>query len=413
MYNRKVQLEMEFDKEINFTKEEQVKGISEIILNVCSGKYIVPKAQRKYVWDRNKQSNFIYDLLFNYNEFKMSQTNKITLITKKNGEYFDIIDGQQRISSILDFFYTSNAEIDQLHNESMKDLVKIYQKKTNRKKILNLDIEQLGLKLKTPNIRTKDNTIKKIINGKQASDFDEKLIRDALNRTIEFEIITVESEDDYIHIMKKLFITMNANVEVTESEKMNCLFYDNDYYKNKMELADKLGDYIHIKDKTETKLINILIDFDRAQNGEYTASYKLKEKFIRKKNNDLDYIKKSQELTYNITNIIMDIFGEEHVLTEYNITKNKWNNTTNAAIILPWYLAIEELLVTGVQENIFKEKREKILNNWKEIKIGTGRESIISLNNKWLINKTDHSANKNKVINRKNIIIELLIDAIA
>ncbi|NRT92352.1 DUF262 domain-containing protein [Clostridium beijerinckii] len=399
------------EQEIKITENFYCKKLKEVIRNIAEGSIVVPLDQREYVWTQKEKSNFVGKFLVNFNLLKSCKLNHILLLTTPDEKIMYICDGQQRITSLIDYLYTSKVETDELYKDSINDLLELLKKRTKNNKVLNADIDKLGFKISTRYMENINDNIKKTLNGKKASDLDEELIKKVLNSTIVLQIIIGE-KDDIDKLISMQFLNVNSGVPVTEAEKTKSKFCRTMYYMSKMELVKKLQKYIKIKDKNNTKLLTLLIDIDRARNGQYSSSHKLRNKFIEEKKEDLQYINQNNELTIKITNILLDIFGENYMLVEFNNKNNCWNSTTNSTIALPWYLAIEELLNKNVKENVFEQKRIHILERWKGFKFETGRKNDEELRDRWMESKTDHSSNKNKVIDRKNMIISLLKDSI-
>ena len=67
--------------------------------------FVVPDYQREYVWESNKQiTQFIDDIEEAFNSHSTQQNNNYfigSIIIVKNGEKFDVIDGQQRLTTIV------------------------------------------------------------------------------------------------------------------------------------------------------------------------------------------------------------------------------------------------------------------------------------------------------------------------
>lgn len=385
----------------------ETKEIREVIISICYGMYVLPEIQREFVWEKNKEIQFVIDMLFNYNNVQICGGDRITLLKPRGKEYYYVIDGQQRISSLVDFLYLAKFDISDIVQKNMRELVEICKSKTKRDKILNLYPNQLGLTLKTNNIKFKNEKIKKYVNEKKVTNFDEEFILDFMKKTLRIEIITVPNDEELIKRIQKMFLDINNRVNITEGEKIKAEYFYQNYYRNRYDLAIKFSKYIKVKDKNFTQLISALIDIDKAREGKYGASYAQRKKFIESKNEDFDYIKKTEKLNFKIIDILLNLFQDKPLLSEYNHRTSLWNKHTNIATIVPWFLAIEELLQKEINEIIFGEKKEKILNEWKNITNRTNWENN-TLGQKWIEGKTDHSANKNKIVIRKEIIIDLL-----
>lgn len=63
-------------------------------------KYRVPKYQRAFSWNKEKAEQFFYDIFNKNNEDYFLGS----ILLNKNGDSYDIIDGQQRLTTISLFF---------------------------------------------------------------------------------------------------------------------------------------------------------------------------------------------------------------------------------------------------------------------------------------------------------------------
>jgi hypothetical protein len=115
-------------------------------------------------------------------------------------------------------------------------------------------------------------------------------------------------------------------------------------------------------------------------------------------------------------NFSCDIFPNSKCFTEFIRDKNQWDATVKSAVILPWLIAIFELLFDNNSKSLanidITQYKDRILNNWKRVNLATGRGITQFENENWQKLKVDHSNNKNKLRARIDIIKDIIIDSI-
>jgi len=141
------------------TIEVDKKSIQELITEVNSGKFLLPSFQRQYMWDENDIRDLIDSIINNYpigtiilwkpSNISISEIDPfskpiIDINTKKPNEVLYVIDGQQRLTSLLLLF---NNWIIKRDSEEIKCEIPISYNPTNKKfyksKTRGIDLSKL------------------------------------------------------------------------------------------------------------------------------------------------------------------------------------------------------------------------------------------------------------------------------
>ena len=87
---------------------EVIKANPESIIEIFQKLYVIPEYQRPYSWDEDKCYELWSDIVDKYEEEKNKQSSikgeyflGTMVLIKKNNGIFEVIDGQQRLTSLL------------------------------------------------------------------------------------------------------------------------------------------------------------------------------------------------------------------------------------------------------------------------------------------------------------------------
>lgn len=178
--------------------EESNPTIETLFKNYKDGELILhPQYQRNFVWDKQKASNLIESILLNISI--------PPIYTSDNGEYEEVIDGQQRLKSIFSFiegtFPTTNKDF-----------------KLSKLKIL------------------------KDLSGKKFQDLEKKFKREIRKKPLKFVTVKSNQEDfDQENIKFEMFERLNTNItRLNDQELRNCMYRGkyNDFLKKMAEYDD-------------------------------------------------------------------------------------------------------------------------------------------------------------------------------
>ena len=200
------------------------KEIKEIIPELESGKYILPSFQRQYVWDEDDIKDLIDSIINNYpigtiilwkpsnsslTEIDPFSKPLIDVDGKKPAETFYVIDGQQRLTSLLLLFKDweisrggekIKCEVPIAYNPTNK---KFYKSKTRGINLSNL-IKAFWLKDK--------NMLRKLMDETPSEQFDDMM--EKINRILEYKLPiyvmkTYEENEHTFLDMAEAFIRVN------------------------------------------------------------------------------------------------------------------------------------------------------------------------------------------------------------
>ncbi|MBS6508640.1 MAG: DUF262 domain-containing protein [Paraclostridium bifermentans] len=227
----------------------KVMDIESVLNALKRGDYILPKYQRKYVWEKAQASNLILSLIKNI------PIPPLYLYYDNNTKKYVVLDGQQRITTVFmyynDIFYKSRngrEKIDFRDVSRMLDEVEylIDRKGFDQKDLTKEEIKRIDGKINSiyKEIESKYNISKTTFNlelGEYQKDitfsnFDEKAKR--ILRRKDLEVVFVECEDKksdkaYSEIFKLL---NSAGKELSSQEIRNGVYYNNILYDKIYEL---------------------------------------------------------------------------------------------------------------------------------------------------------------------------------
>lgn len=96
----------------------------EKIKNILAGdnRFIIPRNQRRYVWDEKQWRELIGDIIYIKNRKDNNNQDDInhflgTIVLQENDNYMEIIDGQQRITTLLLSLAAIAAVFNELNSE--------------------------------------------------------------------------------------------------------------------------------------------------------------------------------------------------------------------------------------------------------------------------------------------------------
>jgi len=200
------------------------KEIKEIIPELESGKYILPSFQRQYVWDEDDIKDLIDSIINNYpigtiilwkpsnsslTEIDPFSKPLIDVDGRKPSEAFYVIDGQQRLTSLLLLF--KNWEISR-GGEKIKCEIPITYNPTNKKfyksKTRGINLSEL---IKAFWLKDKE-MLRKLMDETPSEQFDDMM--EKINRILEYKLPiyvmkTYEENEETFLNMAEAFIRVN------------------------------------------------------------------------------------------------------------------------------------------------------------------------------------------------------------
>jgi len=200
------------------------KSIQELITEVNSGKFLLPSFQRQYVWDENDIRDLIDSIINNYpigtiilwkpSNISIAEIDPfskplIDINTKKPNEVLYVIDGQQRLTSLLLLF---NNWIIKRDSEEIKCEIPISYNPTNKKfyksKTRGIDLSKLVKAFCLDDIDTLTDLAKSI--PKPALEEMKNKIKNILNYRVPIYIMkTSDENEETFKSMAEAFIRVN------------------------------------------------------------------------------------------------------------------------------------------------------------------------------------------------------------
>jgi len=209
---------------VSVTIDVDKKSIQELMTEVNSGKFLLPSFQRQYVWDENDIRDLIDSIINNYpigtiilwkpstvsiTEIDPFSKPLIDTETKKTNEVLYVIDGQQRLTSLLLLF---NNWIIKRDSKEIKCEIPISYNPINKKfyksKTRGIDLSKLVKAFCLDDIETLTELTKSM--PKQALEEMKNKIRNILNYRVPIYIMkTSDENEETFKSMAEAFIRVN------------------------------------------------------------------------------------------------------------------------------------------------------------------------------------------------------------
>ena len=227
--------------DISHSPKEQT--IADIIRQWKNGRLQIPEIQRGFVWNREKAESFIISLIQNY---------PIPPIFKiKIGDNYYVIDGQQRLKTILWFMGELKEDSDVY--AKLKNPYISYRKFSESLTEIGLDADEAFIK----EVFSKRNI--------------EKLRRFLEDRSIPVVEINVHSDDSSISekLMIDIFVRMNkGSLHLGRFDILRAMYYNvaKEYFDSLIRLSNKVMEVSGLKARVEDIAEKIMV-LDYLLNG--------------------------------------------------------------------------------------------------------------------------------------------------
>ena len=188
----------------------------------------MPTFQRKYIWDRKRASELIASLIYG---IPIPPIYSYELENNNNIRY--IIDGQQRLTTLLFYYYGAFPRSEKKrfsYNKKIFELLKerksLIEKKDYKEKILKIEekIKKYDISL----------DVKFMIKSQDGENYDLSKVNNQVKNTIfnrTIDIVTIMSKNK--SAMAHIFNVYNTGgIRLTENEIRKAIFSDNILYKN-------------------------------------------------------------------------------------------------------------------------------------------------------------------------------------
>lgn len=297
-------------------------SISEIVSKYQKGKIIIPKIQRGFVWDRNRALELIMSIIQGYPI--------PPLLTLKLGSEYFIIDGQQRLKTILWF-------MDVLNDEDKAEVENRLGKPRLSPSYVYGKYLEIGRELDYK--KTKEMFSQKNID----------VLKSWLEeRPIEMKVIEIKDDKNLLNIMTDLFIRLNKNaVKVTNYEIIKAV------------LIKELEDYFAFLTSKLTETVPMYSTTNSRE--DYEKDIILLDGYVNGIKNDLLYDKKYLLIPYKgnvMSNSSIKVIAY-HVLSDRALVKkgnkSEWfKMMSNLEEAVDTVMKYGEILY-GSTDNLFKK----------------------------------------------------------
>lgn len=357
----KIEVEDLLDRKITYNTKSM--DIETILNGLKRGDYILPKYQRKYVWDKDQASNLILSLIKNI------PIPPIYLYYNTYDGKYTILDGQQRISTLfmyyknifyknlkdrkrLDFqdisYKLERVDILQEKLNNYYDILEVNDKKNIKKEIKQIysDLETLyNLKEAEFKLHEQDITFKK---------FNERTKRILKRKNL--DVVFVECLDENPHIVyTQIFKLLNSSGKPLSTQEIRNGVYSENYV---YEYIDKVNE-----NNTIWRSIygNSLISKD----FEFLLRFLALDKFTDFYDGDIPKVRLNYSQNFSLSNMIdkySEKFNKKHVTDQDGNIYNK-----------------NELIKLDAQREVEKLNKffDKIKDIRKEDKVNGGKILIL------------------------------------
>ena len=351
---------------------EAIQATPQSIKTIFSSDYLIPNFQRPYSWEK-EQCEKLWDDIISFFENRTNSKEYFLgniVIYKKGQEPYSVIDGQQRLTTLLlliKAFFTKagTATIlqkclykeDELTGDVTDELrikSEVIEDDANILKdiISNGGAESQGTKMK----ENYDDFIKRIENWQQENNNDptvlEELIKCFLQHVVLLPIVC-KSEDDALIIFETI---NNRGLSLSDSDIFKAKLYSSDKLTDKKEFVSQWNGL-----KNHDWLFRVLMHINRAKDGDCSKEVALRTYFTDTDKNrlhDSNIVMESLKLIYNVE-------YEWECTDEVNILWNILYTCPNQYWNYPLYIFLNKYGSLGEDgfklQSSFNDKFKKLL----------------------------------------------------
>ncbi|MCQ9903292.1 DUF262 domain-containing HNH endonuclease family protein, partial [Staphylococcus aureus] len=349
--------------------------------------YMVPRYQRSYVWKETNWSELLTDITFTMNTgsraswshflgtIVLNDVNEELKSSKDPGvTYYEIIDGQQRITTIYIIFAAIVKHFNSLEVEKESERAKYVKetflttlKSTNEKTTklynpdANKDIQSLldYISYNSKNELSKNNRFYKVFTFFM-SHIENKSFEDTvlfLNKLLEINIVEIISgeEEEIYNIfevlnargqkLKQMELLKNHIMKYVQPRTDDFIDYSKDKWNGLMNMAKGLSDI--------DNLINHFAKcYIKKRSENVNSVYKLIKEEV-----PIDQLSKLLDDLYDFTEVYMqvnDVNSSDFIIEYFNIKRNQQIRSLLAAIKL---LTSKDIINSSTEEKAFKNIR--------------------------------------------------------
>ncbi|MCK4257871.1 MAG: DUF262 domain-containing protein [Halanaerobiales bacterium] len=297
----------------NITYQSLPTPIDTIISRMESGRYLIPKYQRNYVWEEKQVVALIVSLL------KDIPIPRLYMYSNPKDGKYTIIDGQQRITSLFFFvkgiFPTSKNRRHYYDFKDISELVDKYHNAETKKTEENVkkDLNKYGLRFKDFKLDTRDKESRIFT----YSNFTEKEKLEFNNKSLDFGVVSVKNKNDddfdndnddaFYSVYTDIFRLLNsAGSPLTNQEIRNGIYFGSKLYEKINGFHENNNAWIEIKKE----------DDNRHRNVEFLLKLLALDKYIKISSREelLDYV----ENNFNVNKFSLEEVKEILILEKFS-----------------------------------------------------------------------------------------------
>lgn len=332
------------------------------IKDIFDKKFFIPEYQRGYRWDEWQVKDLLDDFYEFFNKENKTKENKtdeefyclqpLVLKHKKEKDYYEVIDGQQRLTTIYILLHYLEIEnkfiIEYARRKGALDIKNILENKDK-----NIDFKYISEAYES---------IEKWFNNDENKKSNIKKLLLAEENNISVKFIWYELEDDNINPID-IFVRINiGKIRLTNCELIKALFLqqmnfgeENEYYKERqIEIANE-WDFIEntLQDDSFWGFINN--DFEKKSNRiDYIFDLMLEDV----KNKDIDIGKDDYRAFRYLYNE-----WKKNETDKTNFIENKWEEIRNYFYAMnKWYNDLKQYHYIGYIIYFFGNNKEKTIS---------------------------------------------------
>lgn len=286
------------------TYKSKAMDIETILNNLKRGDYVLPKYQRKFVWEKSDVSNLVLSLMKN-----IPIPPLYLYYNNRDGKYV-ILDGQQRITSLFmyykNIFYQSGSQHTRLDFKDVSNIIDSIEG-LNEKEIKDSE-DSTKIKEFYEHLKESYNIVKSSFEIKSQDitfeNFGEEAKRVLRRKDLDVVFVQCESKNPnkvYTEIFKLL---NSAGKELSSQEIRNGVYSDNLLY----EQLDKFNE-------TSTKWRNIYGNSLVAKDFEYLLRFLALDKYTRVSDGEIKIIYTKSYSLSNLIDSYSDIYNRKYYLS--------------------------------------------------------------------------------------------------
>jgi len=374
----------------NISKNSVSMSFETIVAKFNEFYFMLPKYQRKYVWDREQISNLALSMIKN-----IPIPPIYVYFNDKDNKYV-ILDGQQRVISLFLYFYNLNVKRTKEGNKILVDFYELLKNVDDRNaKLLDILRDSASHHINNTRYKIRENGNEVDITYKDLSPEAKRMLGSKYIEVVFLDIKSAEKEKVYSNIFKLL---NSAGTPLKPQEIRNGVF-QSEFYDRVHELNNNNNVWRNLygEKHENSRDVELLLRFLAIEHftefGEDKREIKFRNDFYKGSYHILldDFSQKSIKFdSYTIEKYINNL---NLFFSKFNLTGSLYENRKNKSIN---HLLLEALYVAFI-------KLDKNIGEFNENTI-----SLILDNDKYKESSKNSTSNKSNIESRINAAYEVL-----